>query len=257
MNKPIGVLILGTLLGTLMQGCYISKTGPKFNALAYRNAMALTNLTSVETTNVVRQEWLEPSTNLFRLGPGDKLEMEIIGDASSRAIVQVMPDGKIYYNLLSGIDVWGLTLQEARAVIETALKQYLTAPQVAMQLRSVDSTRVWVLGRVANAGVYPMMAPMTLLEAISMAGGSMSSTASGTTEELADLRNSFVVRNGQRLPVNFERLLREGDMSQNIYLEPDDLVFLPSSLNRDIYVLGAVRSPKAVARQQGTLVGAI
>jgi protein involved in polysaccharide export with SLBB domain len=102
-----------------------------------------------------------------------------------------------------------------------------------------------------------MMAPMTLLEAISMAGGSMSSTASGTTEELADLRNSFVVRNGQRLPVNFERLLREGDMSQNIYLEPDDLVFLPSSLNRDIYVLGAVRSPKAVARQQGTLVGAI
>jgi polysaccharide export outer membrane protein len=46
-------------------------------------------------------------------------------------------------------------------------------------------------------------------------------------------------------------------MSQNIYLQPDDLVFLPSSLNRDIYVLGAVRTPKAVARQQGTLLAAI
>jgi protein involved in polysaccharide export with SLBB domain len=219
--------------------------------------MALTNFTTVSTTNTVNPEWLQPSTNFFTLGPGDKLEIEILGDTSSRAITQVMPDGKIYYNLLPGIDVWGLTLPETRQVLEKALQQYLTSPQVSLQLRGIDSTRVWVLGRVANPGVYPMVAPMTLLEAISNAGGSMTSTASGTTEDLADLSHSFVVRNGERLPVNFDRLLTQGDMSQNIYLHPDDLVFLPSSLNRDIYVLGAVRTPKAVARQQGTLLAAI
>jgi protein involved in polysaccharide export with SLBB domain len=255
--KKIGVLLLWTSLGLLMSGCFISKRGPEFNARAYRKAMALTNFTTVSTTNTVNPEWLQPSTNFFTLGPGDKLEIEILGDTSSRAIAQVMPDGKIYYNLLPGIDVWGLTLPETRQVLEKALQQYLTSPQVSLQLRGIDSTRVWVLGRVANPGVYPMVAPMTLLEAISNAGGSMTSTASGTTEDLADLSHSFVVRNGERLPVNFDRLLTQGDMSQNIYLHPDDLVFLPSSLNRDIYVLGAVRTPKAVARQQGTLLAAI
>jgi polysaccharide export outer membrane protein len=257
MKKTTGILILGTLLAMLMSGCFISKRGPKFDALGYRKASIVTNFTAVETTNKVQAEWLQPSTNLSRLGPGDKLEIEIIGDAASRNLVTVMPDGKIYYNLLPGIDVWGLTVGEATALLEKALTQYLTAPKVAMQLRSVESNRVWVLGRVANAGVYPMATPITLLDAISMAGGAMSSTASGTTEDLADLEHSFVVRNGQRLPVNFDKLLRNGEMSQNIYLEPDDLIYLPSALSRDLYVLGAVHAPKSVAMQQGTLVAAI
>ena len=240
-----------------MSGCYITKRGPEFDARAYRNATVVTNLASVESTNTIRREWLQPSTNFFTLGPGDRLELEIMGDPASRAIVPVQPDGKVYYYLLPGIDVWGLTLAEARERIEQEMKAFLTAPQVSVQLRSIDSTRVWVLGRVQNAGVYPMIAPMTLLEVLAMAGGPMSSSASGTTEDLADLSHSFVVREGERLPVNFERLLRDGDMSQNIYLQPDDMIYLPSSLARDIYVMGAVRTPRAVARQHGTLVAAI
>ena len=87
-----------------------------------------------------------------------------------------------------------------------------------------------------------------------MAGGTLSSSTSGTTEDLADLSHSFLVRQGQMLPVNFDRLLRQGDLAQNVYLQPDDFVYLPSSLSRDIYVLGAVRAPKVVGYlNQGTL----
>jgi protein involved in polysaccharide export with SLBB domain len=58
--------------------------------------------------------------------------------------------------------------------------------------------------------------------------------------------------------LNFSKLLREGDMSQNIYLEPDDLVYLPSATAREIFVLGAVAIPQAVAYTEGmTLVSAI
>ena len=255
--KKTGTLLLLTLAGLLMSGCYITKRGPKFDARAYRNATVVTNLAAVDSTNVIQREWLEPSTNFFTLGPGDRLELEIMGDPASRAIVPVQPDGKIYYYLLPGIDVWGLTLAETRQRIENEMKAFLTAPQVSVQLRAIDSTRVWVLGRVQNAGVYPMIAPMTLLEVLAMAGGPLSSSASGTTEDLADLSHSFIVREGERLPVDFERLLTEGDMSQNIYLQPDDMIYLPSSLARDIYVMGAVRTPRAVARQHGTLVAAI
>jgi protein involved in polysaccharide export with SLBB domain len=102
-----------------------------------------------------------------------------------------------------------------------------------------------------------MAAPMTVLESIALAGGTLTSSESGTTEDLADLSNAFIIREGERLPVDFERLLRRGDMSQNIYLAPDDFVYFPSAVARDIYVLGAVRGPKAVTRQHDTLVAAI
>jgi protein involved in polysaccharide export with SLBB domain len=65
---------------------------------------------------------------------------------------------------------------------------------------------------------------MTVLEAISKAGGLFTSRFSGTTEELADLHHSMLIRNGKPLAVDFNRLLREGDMSQNIYLRPNDYI---------------------------------
>jgi protein involved in polysaccharide export with SLBB domain len=87
---------------------------------------------------------------------------------------------------------------------------------------------------------------MTLLESIAQAGGPARSTSQVTTEELADLRHSFVMRKGQLLPVDFYRLLREGDASQNIYLESDDFIYVPSALSQEVYVLGAVRLPRTV-----------
>jgi polysaccharide biosynthesis/export protein len=257
--KYSGSLVIWSLAGLLMCGCYVTKQGEKFDARARKtpNAAVLTNLTIVQSTNQIKAEWLQPPTNAFTIGPGDKLEIEIVGDNASRTVTQIGPDGKLYYYLLAGIDVWGLTLDQTKARLESELKQYFTSPVVSIQLRSIDSTRVWVLGRVTNPGIYPVPAPMTVLEAISIAGGTMTSSSSGTTEDLTDLSNSFIVRNGERLPVNLARLLQNGDMSQNIYLEPDDFLYFPSSASRDIYVLGAVRSPKAVPRQHNNLIGAI
>ncbi|HEV8542693.1 MAG TPA: SLBB domain-containing protein [Verrucomicrobiae bacterium] len=264
--KKWGLALLLVCAGSLLSGCYVTHQGPDFDARAYRyptghtnGAAAITNFTTVESTNRIRPDWLKPSADFYRIGPGDHLELEIVGDSGSREQATVGPDGKIYFYVLPGIDVWGLSLTEAKDRIEKELKDrdLLRAPIISVQLRGIDSTRVWLLGRVDKPGVYPMSAPMTLLEAISLAGGTLSSSASGTTEDLADLSNSFVVRNGERLPVNIERLLHYGDMSQNIYLEPDDFVYFPSAFSRDIYVLGAVRSPKAVLRQHNTLVAAV
>src|SRR5690242_20621795 len=69
---------------------------------------------SVTLTNEMRPELLRPAENAFTLGPGDRLDIEIIGRPTSRAAVTVGPDGKIYYHLLPGTDVWGLTLTQTR-----------------------------------------------------------------------------------------------------------------------------------------------
>ena len=209
---------------------------------------------------------LAPPTEPFTLGPGDVIDVEIIADRSSRAYLRVGPDGKIYFNLLPGVDVSGLTLGQTKTRLEKELTQFVTNPQVAVALRNVGSKHVWLLGRLAKPGIYAMNGPVTLLEAIAQAGGAAQSASLGDTtmenketkEQLADLRHSFVVRDGQLLPVDFRRLLRDGDMSQNIYLRPDDFVHLPSAQVQDVHVLGAVKFSRAVPyRDNLTLVSAI
>jgi polysaccharide export outer membrane protein len=215
--------------------------------------------------------WLKPSTAEFTLGPGDRIAIDVAGQPDSRVETIVGPDGKVYYEMLGGIDVWGKTLSEARVAIEGGLKDYYRDnPRVNLTIQEVGSKRVWVLGRLGTPGLYPLNGPTTLLDAISAAGGpasgqTVAQLSTGGTVTMAnpstnagDLSQAFVVRKGQPLPVNLHRLLVEGDMSQNIYLEPDDLIYLPSPRAQEIYVLGAVAQARAVrVPGQATLVSAI
>jgi polysaccharide export outer membrane protein len=208
--------------------------------------------------NALSPDLLRPADSLFTLGPGDILDIEIPGIPTSRADATIGPDGKIYYSLLPGLDVWGLTLNQARELIEKELGKYLTQPLITLTLRTVGSRYVWVLGRLNRPGTFPLSGPMSLLEVIAQAGGTSRSTGQASTAELADLRHSFVVREGQLLPVDFDRLLRGGDLSQNIALQPDDFIYVPSTLSQEVYVLGAVAAPRAVAYSEPmTLVSAI
>jgi protein involved in polysaccharide export with SLBB domain len=250
-----GLLIFGS-------GC---RTAPQQSNRIGLAAVGAAALNTVNFTNHVDPAWLQPPDKLFTLGPGDKLEIELIGEPLSRTATVVGPDGKIYFELLSGIDVWGLTIAQARAQMEGELAKYVRRPpQISLVLRGVESKRIWVLGCVQAPGLYVMAAPMTLLEAISMAGGAMSLTsfrdqaAAGLNVELADLRHSFVIRQGKLLPVDFHRLYDEGDLSQNIYLQPDDFIYFPSATAGDVYVLGAVTQPQPVPYSENlTVAGAI
>ena len=213
---------------------------------------------TLTTTNTVHPELLQPNTAPFTLGPGDRIEIELLGTTNSHAVTTVGPDGKIYYYLLPGMDVWGMTLAETRDLLQKELGKMVTDAQVSINLREVASKHVWLLGRLTRPGVYPMPAPMSLLEAISLAGGTAHSTDAVSLQDTADLRHSFVMRQGQALPVNFHRLLRDGDTTQNIYLQPDDFVYVPSALSQQVYVLGAVAAPRAVPYTEGmTLVSAM
>jgi len=200
----------------------------------------------------------------YHLGPGDGLLVEVVGDLTTRSRTVVGPDGKIYFNVLPGIDVWGMTVPQARERLVQEMQRFIREPQpISVSLVSAESQRIWVLGRLNKPGVYRLAGPMTLLEAISEAGGPSPATNFATmagqmrmaansragTDEAGDLSRAFVIRQGRMLPVDFFKLLREGDMSQNIYLQPDDFVYLPSGRIGNVHVLGAVNLPRAVDYQ--------
>ena len=248
------------LMGLALMGCQARPPSPPPPQPLNSSIVA-----SYVATNRIDPAWLLPPKEKFTLGPGDRVEIQVTGDVASKTVTIVGPDGKLYFDLLPGLDVWGLTLAQTRSLIEKEYSQYVREPpQVTVILREVASRHIWILGRVQAPGVYPMTGPITLLEAISSAGGTMSLTsyrdqeAAGVGEELADLKRSFVLRNGKFLPVNFERLLLQGDLSQNIYLQPDDFIYFPSAAARDVYVMGAVTEPRLVAYHDGlTVAGAV
>lgn len=229
-----------------LTSCAIHK-GPRFDARDDSPAtVASPDFESATLQEPIDPQWLQKPDKAYTLGPGDKLELEIMGETGTRTDTFVTPDSKVYFDLLSGLDVAGKTTQQLQADLEAGLTRYYKQPQVAVTLREAVSQRVWVLGRLNAPGIYPIKQPMRVLDAVSQAGGLFTSRFTGTTEELADLKHSFMIRGGRTLPVDFEKLIREGDMSQNIYLEPNDYLYLPSSLTNEVYVLGAVTEPRPV-----------
>jgi len=181
----------------------------------------------------------------YRLGPGDKLELELMEVADTRQVSIVMPDGDLYFQT-AHVHAAGLTILELKAALEKQLDADYRDPQLSLILRSVTSRKAMVMGRVNNPGIITLDGPTTLVEAISRAGGLMIQSSGINSEELADLGHSFLVRNDHVIPVNFVKLLREGDASQNIYVKDGDFIYLPSSSSGRVYILGAVNLPRGV-----------
>ncbi len=242
----------------LLTGCQMPSRSdaPRFNPRAtgvFSNSAAGLNL-----GRQLDPALLQPDRELFKLGPGDQIQAEILGRATSRVDMTVGPDGKVYFDLLPGLDVWGLTVGQTKRLLEKELDAFVTGSQVSVTLRAVGSKHIWMLGSIQQPGTYPTASPITLLEAMSLAGGTRRAASSTATVEIADLRHAFVIRSGQTLPVDFHRLLEQGDMSQNIYLKSDDFVYVPSGAQREIYLFGAVRTPRTMTlSEHPTLIAAI
>ena len=240
----------------LLAACALTK-GPKFDPRADYGPIDPA-FTSSGEHQTMPEKYLQEPTDAFKLGPGDKLDIEILGETGSRAETFVTPDGKIYFNLLPGLDVNGISTTELKSQLEEKLAQFYKHPQVSVNLVDAASKRVWVLGRLNQPGIYPLKRPLRVMDAIAMAGGLFTSRFTGTTEELADLQHSFLVRKGETLPVDFQKLIRDGDLSQNIYLQADDFIYLPSSLTNEVYVLGAVLESRPIGfMNEMNLVGAL
>jgi protein involved in polysaccharide export with SLBB domain len=200
---------------------------------------------------------LDEPHDAYRLGPGDKLELELMEVPDTRQISIVMPDGDLYYQT-AHVTAAGLTITELKAALEKELQTDYRDPQLSLILREMGSQRVEVMGRVNNPGIIPLDAPMTVVEAVSRAGGLMIQRSGINSEELADLGHSFLIRNGRMMPINFVKLLRDGDASQNIYLQNGDFIYFPSSNSGRVYVLGAVNLARSVDySEELTLVTAV
>ena len=202
-----------------------------------------------------RAAWQEHMT----LGPGDTLNMSLfeMPDTVQRD-VPIGPDGRITFLQARDLMASGLTVDELRAKLDEVLGPYYQNPRTIVTPVVLRSKRYFVLGAVPGGGVFTLDRPMTVVEALARAGGLETGVYDQNTVELADLSHSFLVRDGKRLPLDFEKLFQHGDLSQNVALEPNDYLYFALASANEIYVLGEVGVPgTATFLPRTTVIGAI
>jgi polysaccharide export outer membrane protein len=116
---------------------------------------------------------LPPSTEKSSVGPGDVFVMEIVGEKDLPREYQVASDGSAELPYLHTVQVAGLEPQEIARLVRKMLvdKQILSDPSVVVQVKEYNSRRVTVLGQVTKPGSFPYTPGLTLIQALSLAGG--------------------------------------------------------------------------------------
>jgi polysaccharide export outer membrane protein len=159
----------------------------------------------------------------YVIGAGDTLQVSVWKepDVSVPSVI-VRPDGLITVPLIKETAVAGLTPRQAENLITERLSKYLNAPNVTVVVTASTSKKVYVIGAVRKEGPLPYTYRMTVMQALSEAGG---------LNEYAKRRKVYILRTEggreYRLDFNYEDVLRGERMEQNIVLLPGDTIVIP------------------------------
>jgi polysaccharide biosynthesis/export protein len=158
----------------------------------------------------------------YKIGAQDVLDISVWKEPELTRSLPVRPDGKISIPLLNDVQAAGLTPTELANNIATSLKKFVTNPQVTVIVTEINSQRIYILGEVSRAGAYPLLPGMTVLQAISSAGG---------LGDFANNKKIYVMRqvNGkqERYPFNYKDVLSGKNTDQNIQLKAGDTIVVP------------------------------
>ena len=181
------------------------------------------------------------STEDYRIGAEDVIQITVYGQPDLSITVKVSPDGYIPFPLLGRIKAEGFTGRELEKDVEKRLlKDYLNNPQVSILIKEYRSRKIYVLGGVANPGMYELTKGITLLEALSMAGGLSNNAARHAviTRSKKQHENNTIE---EPIKIDLKRLLDEGDTSLNVKINDGDVIQIPST--NSYFVFGEVKSP--------------
>ncbi len=166
-----------------------------------------------------------PATDDTTLGPGDVFSVRVYGEDAMTGSHQIAPDGTINFPLLGAVQVAGLEPSAVAHKIQSELveRDFLRAPHVSVYVEQYSSKRVSVVGAVANPGTFPLEPGMTVVQAISMAGG-FSSLADRDATMLTRRIDEEIIR--YRVPV--DRVTK--GQAADIEVAAGDIIFVPERM---------------------------
>jgi len=158
----------------------------------------------------------------YVIGPQDVLDISVWKEPEVSRVLPVRPDGKISLPLLRDVQAAGLTPSQLEARITEGLTGFITAPDVTVIVTAINSRRIYIVGEMTRPGAYPLLPGMTVLQALSNAGG---------FTQFANTKNIYVLReeNGKQMkyPFNFKDVVKGKKSEQNINLKSGDTIVIP------------------------------
>jgi len=195
----------------------------------------------------------------YLIGPEDVLQVTVWKNEDLSGKVAVSLDGYINFHLIGKQKASGLTTVElAERITEKLANGYIINPQVTVLVIEYKSQKVTIIGEASKPGTYYLTKRTTLIEAVSMAGGL---TADAGREiivvrpkkggERRSTNPSNQAEEGEQIRVDIRSAL-EGDLSQNIYVQKGDSIFIPRA--ESFFITGKVKNSGKYILEKGTTV---
>jgi polysaccharide export outer membrane protein len=159
---------------------------------------------------------VDPKT--YVIGVEDVIQIRVWRELELSNAYVVRPDGKISMPLAGEIEASGATPDVLKERVVAALSATMVKPEVTIEIRQVNSKKYFISGEVNRPGAFSLVTPVSVLEAISNAGG---------LREFANGKKILVMRGEERLKFNYREVIKGKKMEQNIQLKPGDHVVIP------------------------------
>jgi polysaccharide export outer membrane protein len=158
----------------------------------------------------------------YKLQPGDLLTVNVWKETDLQSDVLIRPDGGISFALAGDMPAAGLTTDELRAELETRVRKLVPDAVVTVSVKSPNGNRIYVIGKVNHPGDFPLLRPIDVLQAISMAGGV---TPFANTDKIRVLRREGSEQSSVRF--RYGDVAKGRHLEQNILLQSGDTVIVP------------------------------
>jgi polysaccharide export outer membrane protein len=158
----------------------------------------------------------------YTIGPGDTLEISVWRDESLSREITVPPDGVISFPLIGDIRVIGMGVAGLRKTVTQKLSDYVPDATVTVILKSFSSLHAYVIGKVKNAGMYPITLDTNVMQILSMAGGLNAYASENSINILRQVNGGSV-----KIPFSYGDVLKGRNLEQNITLQRGDVIVVP------------------------------
>jgi len=165
----------------------------------------------------------------YYISAGDKLEIYIWQNPDLTRDVTVRSDGKLSYPLIGTFKASGLTIDQFQELLTQRFSQYIRAPQITVTVKEAVGNKIIVLGQVNYPGIYTFKGTINLLDAVALAGDF---TPDGRRESVMVISDNFTP-NPKVRKIDMLTAIRQGVSKEDIFLKPNDVVYVPRSTIAD------------------------
>jgi polysaccharide export outer membrane protein len=196
----------------------------------------------------------EPPPKDYTVGPNDVLFINVSGKSEMSSMIEsglsrlqgsrIDGNGNVHLPLVGSIHIDGLTVEQIENKLRKSFSKYIHDPWIVAEITNYKSKPLYLLGQFKQPDTYYMDRPLDVLQGISFGQG---------PDISANLRGARIIRDNKLVVVDIYRLLMEGDMSQNIWLQAGDSIYFPDVKDQKVFVIGLVNKPGPVSMIHGEL----